>query len=172
MNYIYLFNDFCSCLNTWRSLCMKTRHGTIFQQGNVWRKCVTFVVLLNLDRNTTWKRLPADGCLPTSRFSRDTGTSRWETERRRRVRLWRWWKSTCPWWEVKFKLALSFVSAQFPVGDTEPGEGLQEAPRNNTLLSWCLTKTARISQAKQKTRNFFSAFPGKGSEPPTTPLTV
>lgn len=48
----------------------------------------------------------------------------------------------------------------------ELGERLQEAPWNNTLLSRCLTKTARVSQAKQKTRNFFSALLGKGSELP------
>lgn len=70
------------------------------------------------------------------------------------------------------KLALSFV--WFAVGDMELGARPQEAPGNNRLLSWCLTKTARVSQAKQKTRNFFSALLGKGSvlPLPSTPLTL
>lgn len=106
---------------------------------------------------------------------RDTGARCWKTEGRKtkwktlRLKLSRLWKSTCPWLDEekkKFKLALSFVSTPFPVGDMEQGERLQEAPWNNILLSWCLTKTARVSQAKQKTRNFFSALPGKGSQLP------
>lgn len=128
------------------------------------------IVLLNTKR--TWQCLPVNRCLPVSHVHIPSDGYR-NRNREKKKKL----KSTSEVVqiverhlslerEVKFKLALSFVLTLFPVGDMEHGERLQEAPCNNTLLLWCLTKTARVSQAKQKNRNFFSAFPGKGSELP------